>query len=54
MTTNTTPAHAFRTCIAQMADARREFAAAHGFTVTEDEVAAHVKASLVRMMAAAK
>jgi hypothetical protein len=55
MTTNTnTPAAALRTMIAEMATARREYAAANGFTASDDEIADHIKASLIRMMAAAK
>ncbi len=55
MTTNTnTPTAALRTMIAEMATARREYAAANGFTASDDEIADHIKASLIRMMAAAK
>ena len=58
MTTTTNPTEAAFTrladglldCIAGMVDARVEYAAEHGMTVTDDEIVASVKASLIRMM----
>lgn len=35
-----------------MIEARLEYAAAHGFTATDEEIAESIKASLRRMMAA--
>ena len=47
-TANTT--NALRNLIAEMADERRKFAAANGFTASDDEIADSIKASLIRMM----
>jgi hypothetical protein len=39
-------------CIANMVTAREEYAAAKGFTATDEEIVESVKASLLRMLAA--
>lgn len=36
--------------IADMADARRAYAKEHGFEATEEEIADHIKSSLINMM----
>lgn len=36
--------------IADMADARRAYAEEHGFEATEEEIADHIKSSLINMM----
>lgn len=45
-------AEALLDTIAGMVNARVEYAAEHGMTVTDDEIVASVRASLIRMMAA--
>ena len=55
MTTNNTnttaTAAAFADMINEMINDRRNYAAANGFDATDDEIADHIKASLIRMMA---
>lgn len=51
-TNHTNPADAFIACMTGMIEARKQYATDNGFTATEDEIAAHVAASLVRMMKA--
>jgi hypothetical protein len=48
----TTATNTLADLIAEMADERRTYAAAHGFIATDDEIAESIKASLVRMMTA--
>jgi hypothetical protein len=50
----TTAATSLQDLIFNMIDARRDHAAANGFTATDDEIAASIKASLIRMMGEAK
>jgi hypothetical protein len=53
MTTNTATARqSLQTLIGNMADTRRELAAKHGITMTEDDIADSIKAALLKMMAA--
>jgi hypothetical protein len=47
---NNNTATALYNLIADMADERRTFAAANGFSATDDEIADSIKASLIRMM----
>lgn len=47
--TNNT-AEAFVTMVNEMINTRREFAEANGFTASDDEIADHIKASLIAMM----
>lgn len=58
MTTTTDPmarlAAAAVDMLAGMIDARLEYAAAHGFEPTDDEIAASIVASLRRMMEVSK
>lgn len=49
METNLIPAANFATLIANMIAARQEVAAAHGITLTDDEIADSVKAALLRL-----
>ena len=51
-TTTTNSAEAFVEMINDMAQARRDYAAANGFTATDAEIADSIKASLVRMASA--
>jgi len=52
--TNTTTATplALVDMVLQMIDDRKAFAAANGFTASDDEIANNIKASLIRMMSA--
>ena len=47
-TTNT--AEAFINMMNEMINDRRDYAANNGFTATDDEIADHIKASLINMM----
>jgi hypothetical protein len=49
--TTTRTAAAFANMVNEMIEARRQYAADHDFTATDDEIAASVKASLIKMMA---
>jgi len=53
MTTNNTT-NALATLINDMINDRKAYATANGFTATDDEIAAHVRDSLIRMMSEAK
>ena len=48
--TTTTAADALYECLTGMIEARKDYANVNGFTATDDEIAAHVAASFVRMM----
>lgn len=52
--THTAPAEAFAKMINEMINACRDYAANNGFTATDDEIADHIKASLINMMKEAK
>ena len=53
MTTNNTT-NALATLINDMINDRKAYATANGFTATDDEIAAHVRDSLIKMMSEAK
>lgn len=44
----------FRNLVNDMIAERRQFAADNGFVATDDEIADHIKASLIRMMKGGK
>lgn len=48
--THTAPADAFINMMNEMINDRRDYAANNGFTATDDEIADHIKASLINMM----
>jgi len=48
--TATTTNEALANLISDMINDRKAYATANGFTATDDEIADHIKASLVRMM----
>lgn len=47
---NNTTNHNFRNLVNEMIAERRAYAAANGFTASDDEIAAHIASSLIRMM----
>jgi len=49
-TANTNTAEALTNMINDMINDRKAYATANGFTATDDEIADHIKASLIRMM----
>ena len=49
-TANTNTAEAFINMMNEMINDRREYAANNGFTASDDEIADHIKASLINMM----
>jgi len=51
-TTTATAPQSLQTLIGNMADARRELAAKHGVTMTEDDIVDSIKAALLKMMTA--
>ena len=54
MTNNTNTTNALTDLINGMIAERRQFAADNGFVATDQEIADHIKASLIRMMSEAK
>ena len=51
-TNNTAAANSILDLIAEMANARRAYAAENGFIATDEEIADSIKASLIKMMSA--
>ena len=49
-TANTNTAEALTNMINDMINDRKAYATANGFTASDDEIADHIKASLIRMM----